>query len=198
VPQRGGDALRDRTSVVSASFEVRECRAPGPDRHASADAIEFAGTAAGGVVILPIGRRRLPRQRHGRTARAAFAMLPPDIQASVRAALAEREESDRELGGQRADPRAGARNPARVPASAPYLFVVRSGAAPVFSSLRGLAWSCPDLLGVVFDRRWMGDRRARHQPVRPERRRDERRRGAPDSSWDRRGFLLVRASPRTT
>jgi hypothetical protein len=122
-------------------------------------------------------------------------MLPPHVQAPVKAALAEREASGQEFGAQRSDPPGVAGRPSRVPAASPYLFVVRSGAAPVFSSLRELAWSRPDLLGVVFDRRWMGDRRARQHPVRPERRGTERRRGTPESTWDRRGFLLVRPAP---
>ena len=110
-------------------------------------------------------------------------MLPPDVQAAVTAALQE------EAGSIQGDRPGRAREtPAAVP---PYLFVVRSDKPGTFSSLRKLAWTRPDLLGVVFDRRWMGERRSQGQPERTGRRCAERRRPAPERSWTTRGFVLV-------
>jgi hypothetical protein len=76
----------------------------------------------------------------------------------------------------------------------PYLFVVRAGQALTFRSLRELAWVRPDLLGVVFDRRWMGERRGHDRPGHAERRCAQRRRTLPESNWTRRGFMLASAA----
>ena len=138
--------------------------------------------------------RRSRRVAPGRTARAAFSMLPPDVQTAVTAALREEEDSIQALYAKQADwPDRARATPAAVP---PYLFVVRSDKPGTFSSLRKLAWTRPDLLGVVFDRRWMGERRSQGQPQRTGRRCAERRRPEPERSWTRRGFVLVaRAAP---
>jgi tripartite-type tricarboxylate transporter receptor subunit TctC len=109
-------------------------------------------------------------------------MLPPDVQAAVTAALREEEDSIQALYAKQADRPGRARaTPAAVP---PYLFVVRSDIG-IFSSLCELAWTRPDLLGVVFDRRSMNERRSR------SRRYAERRRPEPERSWTRWGFVLV-------
>jgi hypothetical protein len=57
--------------------------------------------------------------------------------------------------------------------------------------LQQMARARPDLVGVVLDRRWLGERRHRHEPGYPERRGGERRCAVPDGTWTRRGFLLV-------
>ena len=74
-------------------------------------------------------------------------------------ALREEEDSIQALHAEQADrPDRARATPAAVP---PYLFVVRSDKPGTFSSLRKLAWTRPDLLGVVFDRRWMGEHAAK-------------------------------------
>jgi hypothetical protein len=110
-------------------------------------------------------------------------MLPPHVQETVKAALlaghhrsvAERAHREQSM--------------ARAPIAPPYLFIVRSGHSPTFTSLRELSWVCPDLLGAVFDRRWRGQRRTRHDRVPSERRREERRRLQPN--WTRSGFIMT-------
>ena len=100
-----------------------------------------------------------------------------------------------------ADASSAESGPVRTPGSPvpaeelPYLFVVRSGQVLTFKSLRELAWVRPDLLGVAFDRRWMGERRSRQEPVHAERRRAERRAPAGEAAWGRRGFVLTCAAP---
>jgi hypothetical protein len=122
-------------------------------------------------------------------------MLPPDVQTAVAAALREEQTSIQTLHAKPAHRSPRGRAPVPTPAEVPpYLFVVRSDKTGTFSSLRELAWSRPDLLGAVFDRRWMGERRSQHRPKRTERRCAERRRPAPERSWTKRGFVLV-ASP---
>ena len=109
------------------------------------------------TALLVIGIRRRHAAPPGRTARAAMPMLPADVQAAVTEALRDQEDSTqvREMGSAGGSGRVWrAVAPAEVP---PYLFVVRSGQVLTFNSLRELAWTRPDLLGVVFDRRWMGD-----------------------------------------
>ena len=151
--------------------------------------VAVAGGMAARLVIGPISRQRPRRVAPGRTVRAALSMLPPDVQAAVTAALREEEDSIQALHAKQAHRPGRARaTPAAVP---PYLFVVRSDKPGTFSSLRKLAWTRPDLLGVVFDRRWMGERRSQRQPERTDRRCAERRRPAPERSWTRRGFVLV-------
>jgi len=114
-------------------------------------------------------------------------MLPSDVQAAVTAAL--REDSIQAPHAKQAHrPNRARATPTAVP---PYLFVVRSDKSGTFSSLRKLVWTRPDLLGVVFDRRWMGERRRQRQPERTGRRCAERRRPAPEQSWTTRGFVLV-------
>jgi hypothetical protein len=125
-----------------------------------------------------------------RTARAALASLPPAVRAAVAAAI---REQDDEAGDFRAT---SAKSSGRVkvhappPGGPPYVFVVRADMTLTFRSLRELAWARPDLLGVTFDRRWMGDRRSRRLPGHTERRHAERRRQGPEVSWTRRGFVL--------
>ena len=83
----------------------------------------------------------------------------------------------------------------RVPApDPPYVFVVRHDQSQTFSSLRDLAWTRPDLIGVCFDRRWIGERR--NQPLLgyAERRRGERREAEPTPSWTTQGFVLARST----
>jgi hypothetical protein len=110
-------------------------------------------------------------------------MLPPHVQAAVkRSLLAGHEPSVAE----RANREQGT---PRAPLAPPYLFIVRSGRSPTFRSLRELSWVRPDLLGVVFDRRWRGQRRTRDDRVSAERRRAERRRVQPN--WTRSGFILT-------
>jgi hypothetical protein len=119
----------------------------------------------------------------GRTGHRALAMLPPHVQETVKAAL---------LAGHHGSAAERARREqtmARVPLAPPYLFIVRAGYSPTFTSLRELSWVCPDLLGVVFDRRWRGQRRTRHDRVSLDRRREERRRLQPN--WTRGGFILT-------
>ena len=151
--------------------------------------VAVAGGMAARLVSGLMRWRRSRRVAPGRTARAAFSMLPPDVQAAVTAALREEEDSIQALHAKQADrPDRARATPAAVP---PYLFVVRSDKPGTFSSLRKLAWTRPDLLGVVFDRRWMGERRSQGQPERTGRRCAERRRPEPERSWTRRGFVLV-------
>ena len=128
-------------------------------------------------MIGPIRRWRLHGRASRRTWRAAFHMLPPEVQEAVAAAL-----------GQEGDARQ-AFKPAATP---PYLFAVRYDRAEVFEALRHLAWARPDLLGVAFDRRWMGERRNRHRPGHLEKRRGERRCSVPERTWTTLGFLLVK------
>ena len=150
-----------------------------------------AGDMAARLVIGLMRWRRPRRVAPGLTARAAFSMLPPDVQAAVTAALREEEDSIQALHAKQADRPGRARaTPAAVP---PYLFVVRSDKPGTFSSLRKLAWTRPDLLGVVFDRRWMGERRSQGQPERTGRRCAERRRPAPERSWTTAWFRARRA-----
>jgi hypothetical protein len=119
-------------------------------------------------------------------------MLPPDVRTAVATAFQEHESLLDVRDGVTADQAAlGVRRVAVPAAVPPYLFVVRHDRPDAFSSLRELAWSRPDLLGVVFDRRWMGDRRCKHESGRAERRSSERRRAATVRSWDKLGFLLA-------
>jgi hypothetical protein len=141
-----------------------------------------------------IGLFRL-RRRHaappGDTTRAAMPMLPPDIQAAINAVLRDQDDPAHVLDTRKLDP------PSRAPAAVasasppPYLFVVRAGEVLTFNSLRTLTRARPDLLGVVFDRRWRDERRRRQEAAPSERRRVERRRATPAPSWIERGFVLV-------
>lgn len=78
-----------------------------------------------------------------------------------------------------------------VPDGQPFLFVVRHAETDVFSALRDLAWTRPDLVRVIWDRRWIGERRGNARSVNVERRRGERRRASVPASWAELGFLLV-------
>jgi hypothetical protein len=156
------------------------------------------GPIAPGLAVLLsalLGHRRdLPGIGSNRTVRVALPMLPPEIQQAISAALREREAPPAPDASAAA--RAGRdKAPRPAPAAAPpYLFVVRSDQSGTFSALRELAWSRPDLLGVAFDRRWMGERRSRRDPGWPERRRGERRRPEPEPSWSKLGFVLTRSA----
>lgn len=146
-------------------------------------------------VIRLIGGRKRGRPGPGRTVRAAIPMLPPDIQAVVTAALWRDEEDSIQPHGAKPADRLGLERASVPPLTGapPYLFVVRSGQALTFNSLRELAWARPDLLGVVFDRRWMGERRGQNRSGHAERRCTQRRRTVPESSWTKRGFMLASA-----
>jgi hypothetical protein len=110
-----------------------------------------------------------------RIVQAAIAKLPRPVQAQVLAALHEEGEP---------------RSHAPVPDTPPYVFVVKAGKTLTFHAIREIAWARPDLLGVTFDRRWMGDRRLQERPGHVERRRAQRRSSALDSTWVQRGFVL--------
>ena len=127
-------------------------------------------------------RRRSRAAPLGRTGSRALALLPSHVQAAVRESLHATHENSTQA------------RPSLEPGSAaalepPYLFVVKKGQSPTFTSLRELAWVRPDLLGVVFDRRWMGQRRTQNHPTSIERRRAARRRAGPD--WTKSGFVLT-------
>ncbi len=117
----------------------------------------------------------------GRIGCRALAMLPQDVQAAVESSLGTVRRASAES---RPELRQGA-----APLDPPYVFVVRAEHSPTFTSLRRLSWVRPDLLGVVFDRRWMGQRRVRNESFSTERRRGERRQSEPN--WTRSGFLLT-------
>lgn len=142
--------------------------------------------------MIGLGRRwRQNAPGSGRTVQSAISMLPQNIQAAVTAALRDPEKLTRSLGMQSTERPDRGRAPAPPAEVPPYLFVVRSGQALTFNSLRGLAWARPDLLGVVFDRRWMGERRGQNRPGHAERRRAERRGPTPEAAWTKRGFVLA-------
>lgn len=144
------------------------------------------------LLALPlVSRRPVPDPGAGRVARTALSMLPEDVRAAVTAVLRADSLQTPALTAAGGPESVGAR-PAPA-ANPPYLFVVHHDHPQAFSALRDLAWSRPDLLGVVFDRRWMGDRRSRHE-VRPEERRSgDRRRGPAAAAWTPLGFTLVEA-----
>lgn len=118
-------------------------------------------------------------------------MLPQNVQAAVTAALRDQETLTQSLVGESAERLGRARKPVPPAEVPPYLFVVRSGQVLTFMSLRELAWVRQDLLGVAFDRRWMGERRSQRQPGHAERRRGERRGQTPEATWIKRGFVLA-------
>src|SRR5262245_6758335 len=131
------------------------------------------------------------RRRHAAspadTGRAAMPMLPPDVQAAVSAALRDETNPVRVVNGESLDGPGGA--PSASPP--PYLFVVRAGEVLTFNSLRTLTRARPDLLGVVFDRRWRDERRGPRLATAVERRRADRRRPMMAASWVEQGFVLV-------
>lgn len=145
------------------------------------------------------GARRLSRmmgfrlrRRHAAptadTTRAAMPMLPPEVQAAIRARLRDEDDPARVLDRGKLDPLSGAPAATSPP---PYLFVVRAGEVLTFNSLRTLVRARPDLLGVVFDRRWRDERRGLQPAAALERRRAQRRRPRPVASWVEQGFVLV-------
>ena len=71
-----------------------------------------------------------------------------------------------------------------------YVFVVKAGKPLTFNALREVASPRPDLVGVTFDRRWMGDRRLQQGSGHVEQRRHQRRSRTVDSEWLRSGFVL--------
>ena len=188
--------LQSGLSIVGSLADAltRGIHVPGLEGTGPVWGVVAIGSAGALLLLGLIGRRTVHVPGAGRTVRAALPMLPPDVQSAVATALQaqEAEDSVPALGEGRAEAdRAGARVavPAEVP---PYLFVVRQDQPHTFSSLRDLAWSRPDLLGVVFDRRWMGDRRCKREPGRAERRCADRRRDSVERTWTRHGFVLVR------
>ena len=177
---------------------TRGIRAPGVDGADPLWGVVAVGSVGALFLLGLMGRRTLRVAGFGRTIRKALPMLPPDVRTAVTAALREHEKLIAAGEATPADQPARAESPVAVPASVPpYLFVVRQDQPRAFSSLRDLAWSRPDLLGVVYDRRWMGDRRCKLEPGGAERRRAERRRAGPGRSWTRLGFLLVRPPARS-
>jgi hypothetical protein len=136
-----------------------------------------------GLRVNGLDRRRSGAAPLGRTGWRALTLLPPHVQAAVRESLhAQHEKSTQATSSLEQGSAAAALKP-------PYLFVVKKGQSPTFTSLRELAWVRPDLVGVVFDRRWMGQRRTQNHPTSTERRRAARRRAAPD--WTKSGFVLT-------
>src|SRR5262245_27647331 len=137
------------------------------------------------------------RRRHaappGDTTRAALPMLPPDVRAAIAAVL--RDQDGAADAPRKVDPqsRVSAAGPPGSPP--PYLFVVRTGEGLTFNSLRTLSRARPDLVGVVFDRRWMDERHRHAQPGQGERHRIERRRPTPAPGWVEHGFVLVSPAP---
>ena len=118
--------------------------------------------------------RRNDAARARKIIQAAIAKLPPHVQAEITATLRDQ------------DPPTVTRA-ATAPA---YLFVVRAGKTRTFNAIREVAWARPDLLGVTFDRRWMGERRRQPRAGPVERRTTERRSAEVDREWARRGFVL--------
>jgi hypothetical protein len=117
-------------------------------------------------------------------------MLPPDVQAAVRAVLREENDPARVTDAGKLD-RPSAPTPAPSASPPPYLFVVRAGEVLAFNSLRTLTRARPDLLGVLFDRRWREERRGSRLATAVERRRADRRRPMMAASWVEHGFVLV-------
>ena len=112
-----------------------------------------------------------------RIKRVAIAKLPRNIQSELMTAA---------LG---ADP--SGQPPESSAAHSPrYVFVVKAGKPLTFNALREVASPRPDLLGVTFDRRWMGDRRLQQGSGHVEQRRRQRRGRTVDSEWLRSGFVL--------
>ena len=112
-----------------------------------------------------------------RIKRVAIAKLPRDIQSELMAAALGEDPS-----GQ--PPESSAAHSPR------YVFVVKAGKPLTFNALREVASPRPDLLGVTFDRRWMGDRRLQQGSGHVEQRRRQRRSRTVDSEWLRSGFVL--------
>ena len=136
-----------------------------------------------GLRVNGLDRRRSGAAPLGRTGWRALALLPSPVQAAVRESLhAQQEDSTQARSSLEPGSAAAELKP-------PYLFVVKKGRSPTFTSLRELAWVRPDLVGVVFDRRWMGQRRTQNHPTSTERRRAARRRAPPD--WTKSGFVLT-------
>jgi hypothetical protein len=75
------------------------------------------------------------------------------------------------------------------PQTQAYLLVVRPGEAQVFTALRDLVGLRTDLARVMWDRRWVGERRVGTQAVGIERRRRERR--TPQEAYGELGVLVV-------
>ena len=112
-----------------------------------------------------------------RIKRVAIAKLPRDIQSELMTAALGKDPS-----GQ--PPESSAAHSPR------YVFVVKAGKPLTFNALREVASVRPDLLGVTFDRRWMGDRRLQQGSGHAEQRRHQRRSQTVDSEWLRSGFVL--------
>jgi hypothetical protein len=194
---RGSAMLQGGLSIVGSVADAltRGGYVPGLESTGLVWGAVAIGSVGALLLLGLIGRRPVHVPGAGRTVRAALPLLPPDVQSAVATALRaqEAERTVPPLGAERAGSTAGPRVRAAVPAAVPpYLFVVRQDQSNTFSSLRDLAWSRPDLLGVTFDRRWMGDRRCKREPGRAERRCAERRRDSVERSWTRHGFVLVR------
>ena len=147
--------------------------------------------ASATALLALVSRRTAHDPGVRRVARAALSMLPEDVRAAVTAVLRADSLQTPDLTAAGGPESVGARP---VPAAnPPYLFVVHHDHPQAFSVLRDLAWTRPDLLGVVFDRRWMGDRRCRREVRREERRSGDRRRSPAAGVWNALGFTLVAA-----
>jgi hypothetical protein len=72
-----------------------------------------------------------------------------------------------------------------------HIVIVRRGEAEVFRSLQEHFGQGPDPTPVIWDRR-VRDRRVVIQDVAVERRRGERRAPLDATTWNRRGFIVVR------
>jgi S1-C subfamily serine protease len=126
--------------------------------------------------MIRFGRWRRSNAAHARhVVRAALAKLPRHVQLEVAATL-------------RAP--VGPAPGLAVSETPPYVFVVRFGKTRTFNAIRQMAWARPDLLGVTFERRWMGERRRQQRSGQVEGRKSQRRSPDLDGDWVRRGFVL--------
>lgn len=126
--------------------------------------------------MIRFGRWRRSNVAHARhVVRAALAKLPRHVQLEVAATLRDH---------------AGPPPGLVVSETPPYVFVVRFGKSRTFNAIRQIAWARPDLLGVTFERRWMGDRRHQQRSGQVDGRKAQRRSPDLDRDWVRRGFVL--------
>ncbi len=126
--------------------------------------------------MIRFGKRRPSNAVHARhVLRAALAKLPQHVQLEVAATLRDHE---------------GPAPGAAVAESPPYVFVVRFGKTRTFNAIRQMASARPDLLGVTFERRWIGERRRQQRSGQVDGRKAQRRSPDLDQDWVRLGFVL--------
>lgn len=144
--------------------------------------VALAGVAGGALAYWLSAPR--PRRERARVREAALGLLPPHVRRTVEASPA----GPPETTGFLASPAGAA-----APGPPPYLFVVQRWRNPAFEVLRELAWTHPDLIETIWDRRWIGDRRLGRQAVATDRRGAERRltASAAGPTWEDLGFVLV-------